>query len=193
MRSRSRSRSRSRGTARGWAGQVAAWTVLLAVAAVVAAGVVVPRVVGATPYTVLTGSMAPTYPPGTLVVVRPVDADDVGPGTPVTFQLESGRPEVVTHRVVDVAYDLTGRRLLTTQGDANPVPDAEPVEAAQLRGEVWYAVPHLGRVNALLTGHQRQVAVWVVGGGLLAYAGAMFVGAARERGRRPRPTHLRTA
>ncbi len=37
--------------------------------------VVVPKVGGATAYTVLTGSMRPTMPPGTLVVVKPVKPD----------------------------------------------------------------------------------------------------------------------
>src|SRR4051794_29537335 len=32
---------------------------------------------------VLTGSMAPTYPPGSLVVVAPVDPGDVTIGTPI--------------------------------------------------------------------------------------------------------------
>ena len=60
-----------------WTVRVAAWTVILGVAAVLAVAVLVPRVGGATPYTVLTGSMAPTYPPGSLVVVRPVDPESI--------------------------------------------------------------------------------------------------------------------
>ena len=44
-------------------------TVLVAVALVM---IVVPAVLGATPYTVLTASMEPSIPPGSLVVVRPV-------------------------------------------------------------------------------------------------------------------------
>ena len=41
--------------------------------AVLALTIVIPRLTGSTPYTVLTGSMVPTYPPGTLIVVKPED------------------------------------------------------------------------------------------------------------------------
>ena len=58
-------------------GRTLAWLVILGAVAVLLVAVVVPRVAGATPYTVLTGSMAPAYPPGTLVVVRPVDPGDL--------------------------------------------------------------------------------------------------------------------
>ena len=37
-----------------WVGQVVTWTVLLAAAAVLAVAVVMPRITGATPYTVTT-------------------------------------------------------------------------------------------------------------------------------------------
>ena len=59
---------------------VASWMVLGLAVAVVGAAVLVPRLTGSTPMTVLTGSMAPSYPPGTLVVVRPGPADDIAIG-----------------------------------------------------------------------------------------------------------------
>ena len=120
------------------------WLVLGLAVAVVGAAVVVPRLTGSTPMTVLTGSMAPSYPPGTLVVVRPVAAEDIAIGDPITYQLRSGEPTVVTHRVVGIGYDGTGERVFSTQGDANESPDAVPVKPVQVRGEVWYAVPWFG-------------------------------------------------
>ncbi len=65
-----------------------------------------PRLGGATPYTVLTSSMEPEYPPGTLVVVRPVPIEEIGIGDVITYQLESGEPTVVTHRVVGLSTTL---------------------------------------------------------------------------------------
>ncbi len=47
----------------GWAGQVFAWLVILAMVSLLAVAVVIPRLGGATPYTVLTGSMQPGMPP----------------------------------------------------------------------------------------------------------------------------------
>lgn len=164
---------------------VISWLVMVAVTGLVLAAVVVPRLAGATPYTVLTGSMAPAYPAGTLVVVRPVDAADVRIGDVVTYQLRSGEPAVATHRVVGVGWSATGERLLTTRGDANSLPDAEPVRAVQLRGEVWYSLPWVGRLNVLFTPGQHQLLVRVAAGSLFLYAGVVLLRGWRARPQRP--------
>lgn len=167
----------------GWAGQVVIWLVLLLIAVALAAAVLVPRIAGGTPYTVLTGSMEPDYPPGTLVVVKPVAVDRIRIGDVITYQRESGRSTVVTHRVVGVGSRLDGEKAFTTQGDANDTPDPAPVREVQVKGRLWYSVPYLGHLNNALTGRQRQVAVLVVSTGLVGYAAFMFVGAIRDRRR----------
>lgn len=167
----------------GFIGQVAAWLVILALAAVLAVAVLVPRLGDATPYTVLTGSMEPTYPPGTLVVVKSVDPEEIHAGEVVTFQLESGESAVATHRVVEVSHELDGDVLFRTKGDANDAVDAEPVRPAQLKGRVWYSVPYLGHANDVLTGSQRQIAVYAAASLLMGYAAFMFTGSLRERSR----------
>ena len=173
----------------GWVGQLVVWTALLGLAAVLAVAVVIPRIVGATPYTVLTGSMSPTYPPGTLVVVRPTPPDDIAVGDVITYQLDSGRPTVVTHRVVAVgASTSSGERVFTTRGDANGADDAERVRPVQVRGTVWYGVPHLGRANQVLTGDQRQAAVNATAAALIGYALWTFVAGRRENGVNDRGT-----
>lgn len=169
----------------GWLGQVLAWSCVVAVAAALTAIVLVPRLAGATPYAVLTGSMSPGLPAGSLVVVRPVAPEDVGVGAVITYQLESGKPTVVTHRVIAVETAINGDRAFVTQGDANDVADPEPVLAVQVKGERWYSVPYLGHVHTLLSGSQRQIGVYVVGSLLLAYAAYMFTSSIRERRRRP--------
>ena len=172
--------TRARSTA-GWFGQVIAWFVIAAVAAMLAICVVIPRLGGATPYTILTGSMRPELPPGTLVVVKPVDVEDIGVGNVVTYQLTSGEPTVVTHRVVAVGFTSDGSRVFTTQGDANNGPDPKKVIPAQIKGKLWYAAPHLGRVSNLIDNAQRHAINGVVVGGLLAYAAYMFVTSGRQR------------
>jgi signal peptidase len=169
---------------KSWIGAILCWTVILATAAVLAVAVVVPRLVGGTPYTVLTGSMRPGMQPGTLVVVRPVAFNDIRIGDVVTYQLKSGEPRVVTHRVVSIGVNGSGERVLQTQGDANDRPDAQWVRQVQVRGTVWYAVPYLGHLNNLLTGSQRQWVVYGVVVALSGYALAMWVGAVRDRTRR---------
>ena len=76
----------------GWIQQVIAWTVILGVLFMITAAVLVPRLGGATPYTILTGSMTPKMPPGTLVVVKPRPIDKIGIGDVITYQFESGSP-----------------------------------------------------------------------------------------------------
>ncbi len=169
-----------------WFGQVLAWSVIGSVLLVLAVAVVVPRIAGATPYTILTGSMTPQMPPGTLVVVKPVHPDDISVGTVITYQLESGKPTVVTHRVVAQGFDLEGNQSFTTQGDANDTPDEKPVIPEQIRGERWYSVPHLGDISNTLNNAQRQVVLTVIVAGLLMYAATMFVGSARDRHSAPR-------
>jgi len=165
----------------GWLGQVVAWSFVIVVVAVLTVTVLVPRVSGATPYTVLTSSMEPGMPAGTLVVVKPIDPSELGVGTVITYQLESGEEAVVTHRVVAVENAINGEQTFLTQGDANDVVDAEPVRPAQIRGQRWYSVPYLGHVNKVLTGSQRQLAVYIVGSLLLAYAAFMFTSSMRDR------------
>lgn len=163
-----------------WILQTASWMLLLSIAALLIAMIGLPRVTGSTPYTVLTGSMRPGMPPGSLVVTRPVEAANLKVGDAITYQMRSGEPEVVTHRITAVSTTLGGETLFTTQGDANPVPDDKPVKAGQIRGAVWYSIPLVGYVNSWLTGEQRIWAVGIAVVLLLGYALYMCISALVE-------------
>lgn len=160
---------------------------VLLVAALAVVLVVVPKSTGAVPLSVLTRSMEPTLPAGTLVVVRPVDPASIRVGDVVTYQLVSGRPEVVTHRVVAVGAQSDGSRTFVFRGDANAAVDARPVVPAQIRGAVWYSVPGLGTVNQVVNG-ARSWLLPAVAGLLLAYGVTLIVSgtvsAVRRRRRR---------
>jgi len=156
--------------------------VLSAVSLVALAAIVLPAVAGGTARTVETGSMRPHYPPGTLVITRPVAAQDIRPGDVIAYQLRSGEPTVVTHRVVRRVRGADGAPRFITRGDANAAPDPDLVRGVQLRGRLWYAVPWIGWVAAGVDGPWRSVAVQVLVVGLLGYAARMYVSAARERG-----------
>jgi len=171
----------------GWAGQVLAWMVILAAGAAVLLAVVIPRLGGATPYTILTGSMRPHYPPGTLVVIKPVDASRLAVGDVATYQLRSGDPTVVTHRIVAVRQSLTGEPSFQFQGDTNNVADENWVLPIQVKGRLWYAVPWLGWTNKYVNGSTHRLLVDAVVIALLGYAAVMFGGAARDRRRTSRP------
>lgn len=157
---------------------------LLLVAALAVVLIVVPKATGSMPLTVLTQSMEPTLPPGTLLVVRPTAVDDVEVGDVVTYQIVSGQPTVISHRVVSVSSASNGERTFVLKGDNNAKADPHPVTAAQIRGVVWYSIPEIGVVNQLVNG-SRSWLIPTVAGVLLAYGGVMItigtVTAARRR------------
>ncbi|MET1044221.1 MAG: signal peptidase I [Microbacteriaceae bacterium] len=167
------------------------FALMLALAAVV---IVVPAMTGSVPLTVLTSSMEPTLPPGTLIVVRPVEVTDIRIGDAITYQIESGKPEVVTHRVVSITSSSDGGKTFTTQGDNNDAPDARPVLPEQVQGRVWYSVPWLGYVNSAVNGENRAWIVPVIAGGLFLYAGFMVASSIAEavKQRRARKEHAET-
>ncbi|OZE80451.1 MULTISPECIES: signal peptidase I [Nocardiaceae] len=161
-----------------WVSRIVSYTLLVAMLFVLAVTVVIPRVTGSTPYTILTSSMKPTYPPGSLVVVKPVDAVELAVGTAVTYQIRSGEPDVVTHRIVATRQSGAGELTFITRGDNNGSDDENPVQLGQIRGKVWYSVPYMGYVNNWLNGEQRKITVTVIVIGLAGYALFMFAGAA---------------
>lgn len=162
-------------------GRMLGWLVLIAAAGLIIAGVIVPRLTGSTPYTIITSSMQPAYPAGTLVVVRPVDTDTLEVGDVVTIQLESGQDTVVTHRIAAIQHRLDGDVRFVTKGDANQSADVDVRLPAQIRGEVWYRVPYAGHISTALTAAQRGWAVNAIAIGLLGFAGWSFAGGWRER------------
>lgn len=158
---------------------------LVAVVAIAVMSIVVPRAVGGTTLAVLSGSMEPNYPPGTLIVIRPVEPEEISIGDVITYQLESGKPAVATHRVMEIGFRADGERQFITQGDNNPVPDADPVREIQVRGKLWYAIPYLGYVSNFMDQGQRSVLISVVAVGLLVYASWLIMSGVRDR-RRPK-------
>jgi signal peptidase len=145
--------------------------------------VVIPKLGGGTAYTVLTGSMRPSMPPGTLVVIKPVKPEEIAVGDVVTYQIRSGDPTVATHRVVGVGINMLGEYRFTMKGDANTVDDPATVLPEQIRGKRWYSIRYLAWPTLKVGGHVRQVAVFGAVAVLLGYALMSFVGAARDRRR----------
>ncbi|QCB49038.1 signal peptidase I [Rhodococcus sp. PAMC28707] len=160
-----------------WVSRIVSFLLLAAMLFILAVTVVIPRISGSTPYTVLTSSMRPTYPPGALVVVKPAEVDELVVGTAVTYQIRSGEADVVTHRIVATRQSGGGETTYVTRGDNNGADDEDPVQLGQIRGKVWYSVPYMGYVNNWLNGEQRKITVTVILIALAGYAVCMFAGA----------------
>lgn len=152
---------------------------LLVVLALVAAVVVVPRLLEGAALTVLSGSMEPTYSPGDVVVVKGISdaSEEVHPGDVVAFQPVSDDPTLITHRVVTKSFSSAGTSFVT-RGDANGAQD-DPIVGEQIKGVVVYHVPLVGRVSLWLGAH-RGTAVTAVAVALLAYAAFMILRPSRR-------------
>ena len=153
---------------------VLTWALLLVVVAAVVVLVVLPKALGGTTLTVLTGSMEPTFSPGDVVAVTTVtDADaQVQLGDVITFQPVSGDPTLVTHRVVAKSYTSDGVQFVT-RGDANGADD-EPLVAGQVKARVLYSVPLVGHASLWL-GERKGLFVALAAGALLIYAAFMIL------------------
>jgi signal peptidase len=132
--------------------------------------------------------MEPHLPPGTFIVVRPTPIADIHIGSVVTYQIVSGEPEVITHRVVEVRSESNGAVSFITKGDNNDEADPNPVIPEQVKGTLWYSVPYIGYLATALNGQSRSWLVPVAGVGLLLYAAIMVVSGLVARAR-TRATH----
>ncbi|WP_281193561.1 signal peptidase I [Halorubrum sp. F4] len=123
------------------------WAGLLLLIALVVPFVVyaVPGVVGAQGgYVVLSGSMEPSIGVGDVVIVDDVTPAEIEEGDVITY-LRGDADTPTTHRVVEVT-ERNGERAFITQGDANEDPDAAPVPASRVLGEVAVVIPYMGYV-----------------------------------------------
>ncbi|GIG36579.1 signal peptidase I [Cellulomonas pakistanensis] len=112
---------------------------------------------GIRPAVVISGSMEPGIPVGSLTVARTVPAEQVGVGDVVTVPRTDG-DGLVTHRVVGTAPADDGRStVLELQGDANRDPDLRPYVVTEV-GHVLTTVPGVGTLVQLL---QQNVAAAV--------------------------------
>jgi signal peptidase I len=94
------------------------------------------------------GSMEPSIPLGSLVIVTPTDARTVGVGDVLTIRADNG--VVFTHRVTRVV-DLPDGRFFETKGDANQTPDNGLVPARAVVGAADQYVPFAGYAQGFLS------------------------------------------
>jgi signal peptidase I len=140
--------------------------------------VVLPRATHGSALTVLTGSMTPEIPVGSVVVVRPVDPSTLEVGDVATYQKEPGQETFITHRITEIDT-TTSPTSFTFKGDANRGPDVDPVPAGAIRGEVWFHVPYLGAIRDALHGKGGITLVAMLA--LAGYALSQLSGGLKER------------
>lgn len=114
-----------------------------------------PLAVGFHSTAVVTGSMEPAIPVGSMVVIRPVASSEVQPGQIVQFADPDHPGRNMLHRVADIAPDGD----LTTRGDANPQDDPQPVPATSVRGVAVLVIPFVGLPSASFVSGRAVVGV----------------------------------
>lgn len=131
------------------------------------------RLVGFTPYTVLSGSMEPHYHVGSIIYVSDIDPMDIKVKDPITYHMSSGT--VVTHRVIEVLNEGTPELAFKTKGDANKDPDGTPVPASAVIGKPQFSIPYLGYVSDYV--QKPQGLITVVGAGVVLFIISLVIDA----------------
>ncbi len=119
------------------------------------------RLIGYTPYTVLSGSMEPHYHVGSVVYVTDVNLEDLKEKDCITYRISGGT--IVTHRIIEVIED-NGELFFRTKGDANKTPDGI-LPASSVIGKTVFSIPYLGYLADFV---QRPIGLIVIVGGCLA-------------------------
>ncbi|MBQ9250330.1 MAG: class B sortase [Oscillospiraceae bacterium] len=123
----------------------------------------VPRLLGYDIFNVVSGSMEPEIPVGSVVYVEQIAPEDVEPGDVIAFWRDDF---VVTHRVVENRF-VVGEFI--TKGDANEQEDLNPVPYNTLIGRVKLHLPLAGQLFTLLSGNVGKLYLLC-----LAACGVMF-------------------
>lgn len=102
------------------------------------------KVFGFEIYGVLTGSMNPEIPTGSMIYIRDAEPERLCIGDVITYSVSPGM--MATHRIVDIVEDETNPALFRfqTKGDANPAVDAVLVESKKIVGKVAFSFPFFG-------------------------------------------------
>lgn len=119
-------------------------TILVAIVVILALLLVGARLIGLQVFTVLSGSMEPTYHVGSLIYVKNVDYTKLESGDVITFMLDENT--VATHRIVEVVPDENDASVVRfrTKGDANSAEDGSLVHYKNVIGSPVFTIPQLG-------------------------------------------------
>ena len=126
-------------------------TILLAALVLVCLPLTVPRLFGYHIYSVVSGSMEPAIPTGSLVYIRETAPEDVEADDVIAFYSSAASASIITHRVVENRV-LMGEFI--TKGDANQTEDMNPVPYSNLIGKVVRSFPEIGAMAQILTGKE---------------------------------------
>lgn len=121
-------------------------TILVAAVVILAFLLMGVRIIGLTPYTVLSGSMEPKYPVGSLIYVKKADPMDIEVGDAITFVLNEDLV-VATHEVWKIDRENSAfytQGIANKDADGNIIRDGGSVHYNNLIGKPVFCIPKLG-------------------------------------------------
>jgi signal peptidase len=103
-------------------------------------------------FTVISGSMKPKYDIGDVLISKKVAPSEIKVGDTISYEGEAGdfRNKVITHQVVSIAKDASGKYLFHAKGLANLVEDPIIYEN-QLYGVVIYRSAVLSTIYKIVS------------------------------------------
>lgn len=108
--------------------------------------------------TVLSGSMEPELPVGSVVCIQPIDYDSVKIGDDITFHASENSEYIVTHKVIEKNEQA---RTITTKGVANDAADGAIPEESII-GIVRFDIPVIGQFLNFIHTLQGKICVGIV-------------------------------
>ncbi len=146
------------------------------------------KLFGINAYTVISGSMEPTYPVGCLIYVADAEPSEVKVNDVITYVLPSNTP--CTHRVIGIDEE---NQKFYTKGDNNNIEDGEPVHFKNLIGKPIFHIPYLGYAANYIQNPPGRYVVFAGGCLLVLFAFLPDVIVALLKGDEPKPENAEAA
>ena len=121
-------------------------TIIVVMVVILAIPLVVIRIVGIDILTVLSPSMEPKYPTGSLIYLVDVDPAKLEVEDVITYRISE--KTTATHRIKEIIPDEDDPSIVRfrTKGDNNDEYDGNLVEFEQVEGKVIFCIPLLGHL-----------------------------------------------
>lgn len=106
-----------------------------------------PALLGHRLYIVDSGSMVPTLPVNSMIVVKEINGEQIEKDDIVTYYAGNQNTRV-THRVVEIVE--VGKQFIT-KGDANNAVDAKILQSDRVIGKLAFSIPYIGAIFGVLS------------------------------------------
>ena len=104
--------------------------------------------------------MSPTINPGSLIIVKEIDDNEVKKGDVITFK-GSSTSNLTTHRVVEVIENNKNIKF-QTKGDGNDVLDPMLIDGNLLVGKVILDIPYMGKVMNFINQYRAIILILII-------------------------------